>query len=132
MHDHRHHCGGDWLVSLALLLLMDSNRGGTDVPRASAADNGGTGCAVGAFVLLILLLIGVLVVVGKTHPDPLPSAGVTPAVYTQTEPTPDVAPRAILVEMPAPRAELIALPVRRATLVKLPKAGQVTASVRVH
>ena len=93
---------------------------------SSEHGTGCAGCAVGALVLLILL------VVGKTHPDPVPSAGVTPAVYTQTEPTPDVAPRAILVEMPAPRAELIALPVRRATLIKLPKAGQVTASVRVH
>jgi hypothetical protein len=127
MHRNCHDHSLLWLVLLAVIL----SDGDKQPAQPSNQAVPGAGCA-GALALLMVLVVRVLVVVGKTYPDPLPFASVTPAVYTQTEPTTDVAPRAILVEMPAPRAELIALPVRRATLVKLPKAGQVTASVRVY
>jgi hypothetical protein len=128
MHRHCHHDSLLWLVLLAIIL----NDG--DKQPSQPSNEHGAGCAgcANALLLLVVLLIGVLVVLGNTRPDPSVPSTVTLPVYVEPEPTPDVAPRAILVEMSAPRAELIALPVRRATLVKLAKAGQVTASVRVH
>jgi len=94
-----------------------------DKQPSQPSNEQGAGCA-GALLLLVVLLIGVLVVLGNTRPDPSVPPTVTSAVYVEPEPIPDVAPRAILVEMPAPRAELIALPFRRAALDKLPKLAK--------
>jgi hypothetical protein len=111
MHDHRNHCGGDWLLLLLFLIAMDSNRA---LPPAQPADSSGSGCAgcAGALALLFLLGVSVLMLAGGKH-DPVPaplSAPVTNTAYS-VPPEPEVR-----------RAQLVSLPVKRAILVRLPSS----------
>jgi hypothetical protein len=111
--NHRH-CGNDWLMVLAVLLLMDSGRHdtGASAPEGSGTTSGGTGCGgcLGAVVLLVLLVVGLVAIVHSTHPDP----PVTAVSYAQVE-TSDYAPRALPVD------DVL---VCRAQLVRLPRSSQ--------
>jgi hypothetical protein len=96
------------------MVALDSSNKSTPPPDKGS----GCGGCLGALLVAVLLLTGVLAIIHAHQPDPpVPSP---PAVYAgQPEATPD-APRAELVSDPV-QAEPTLLQVRRATLVRLPE-----------
>src|SRR5208282_3198573 len=96
MHRHCHHDSLLWLVLVAMIL----NDG--DKQPSQPSNEQGAGCA-GALLLLVVLLIGVLVVLGNTRPDPSVPPTVTSAVYVEPEPFQAFAQRPILVKRQVPK-----------------------------
>lgn len=114
---HHRHCGNDWLIVLAILLLMDSSR---DAPAPRPPEpSSGSGCGCLTVLLLALLISGI--VAWRCQPSTAIPASVASAVSIQAQPTPEYVFRALPVDdVMVVRGELVALPVRRAQLVRLP------------